>query len=322
MSAAIEIQNLTKTYEGGLFAGQEVQALKDLSLEVRSGEIFGYLGPNGSGKTTTIKLLLGLIFPTSGTIKIFGNEDIGSPRIRQRIGFLPEGAYYPDFLKGEEILQFYGRLYGLSGADLRPRIDGVRETVGMQHARKRLLREYSKGMRQRIGLAQALMNNPEMVVLDEPTDGLDPVGRREVRTLLHELRDQGTTVFLNSHLLSELGMVCDRVAILVNGMVARQGTLSELTEHTIEYRISVTGDASAVRGDIESVGATVSDGEITIAGHDSGKVNRVIDLLRSKNLQIESVEPHRFSLEDIFVETMEGTAIARETVPVARPVGE
>ncbi|MDX9975671.1 MAG: ABC transporter ATP-binding protein, partial [FCB group bacterium] len=168
MSVVIETMKLGKVYEAA-FRGQDVHALKDLDLAINSGEIYGYLGPNGSGKTTTIKLLLGLIFPTAGTMRILGRSDIGAVQVRQKIGYLPEGAYYPDFLKGEEVLRFYGQLYGLSGSLLNKRIDETLDLVGMNKARKRLIKGYSKGMRQRIGMAQSLLNDPQILILDEPT---------------------------------------------------------------------------------------------------------------------------------------------------------
>ena len=312
MSAAIEIQNLTKTYEGGLFAGQEVQALKDLSLEVRSGEIFGYLGPNGSGKTTTIKLLLGLIFPTSGTIRILGSEDIGSPRIRQRIGFLPEGAYYPDYLKGQEILQFYGKLYGLSGADLRGRIDGVMEIVGMQHARKRLLRGYSKGMRQRIGLAQALMNDPDLLILDEPTTGLDPLARTEIRDILANLRDEGKTLLISSHELMELELISNRVAILYQGEVQTMGTLDELLTDR-DTTIEVENVSPEAIEKLEGLGIRIDrapGGKVQLQISPNGSLYDAFDLCKQEKVTITSVAPRRETLEELFVRTV-GTAEKR-----------
>lgn len=239
MSAVIETNNLTKVYEGAA-RGQDVHALKDLNLAVQEREIFGYLGPNGSGKTTTIKMLLSLIFPTSGSIKILGSKDIDSPDIKRKIGYLPEGAYYPDFLKGEEILRFYGSLYGLSGKTLERRIDETLETVGMTRARKRLLRGYSKGMRQRIGLAQALLSDPQLLILDEPTTGLDPVARKEMRDLLVQLRAQGKSLLISSHELLEVELISDRVGILYEGVVQTMGTIAELLTDR-EMTVEVTG---------------------------------------------------------------------------------
>ena len=203
MSAVIETQDLTKVYKG-ISKAQDVVALDKLTMQVNEGEIFGYLGPNGSGKTTTIKLLLSLIFPNSGAMKIMGQSNITAPEVRKNVGYLPEGAYYPDFLKGEEILRFYGNLYGMKGASLKKRIDEVLEIVGMTRARKRLIRGYSKGMRQRIGLAQALLSDPSILILDEPTTGLDPVARKEIRDLLITLRDQGKSLLISSHELLEV----------------------------------------------------------------------------------------------------------------------
>lgn len=306
MSAAIETKNLTKTYEGGLFTGQEVRALKDLTFEVRSGEIFGYLGPNGSGKTTTIKMLLGLIFPTSGTIKVLGSEDIASPRIRQRIGFLPEGAYYPDFLKGEEILEFYGKLYGLRGKDLRGRIDRAMETVGMQHARKRLLRGYSKGMRQRIGLAQALMNDPDLLILDEPTTGLDPLARTEIRDILANLRDEGKTLLISSHELMELELISNRVAILYQGEVQTIGTLDELlTDRDTTINAENVSPEAIEKFEAASIKVDRSVGGRTqLSIPFGGSLYDAFDLCKQENVTIVSVSPRRETLEELFVRTV------------------
>ena len=312
---AVDLIDVRKTYR------KTVQALRGVNVQVGRGEIFGLLGPNGAGKSTLVKIMMTVVRADHVLGTILGRP-IGNRGKLARIGYLPENHRFPGYLTGAQLLDHYAALAKVPRPRRRELAPRLLERLGLSRWANMRVREYSKGMMQRLGLAQALMNDPDLLILDEPTDGVDPVGRREIRELLVEMKQSGKTVFLNSHLLSELEMVCDRVAILVGGMVARQGTLSELTEHTIEYRISFTGDASALRGDIESVGATIADGEITIAGHDSGKVNRVIDLLRSKNLQIESVEPHRFSLEDIFVETMEGTATTPEAVPVARPVGK
>ncbi|MDQ1257466.1 MAG: transporter ATP-binding protein, partial [Candidatus Hydrogenedentes bacterium] len=257
VTTVIETQHLTKVYEGALKA-QDVHALTDLNLAINTGEIFGYLGPNGSGKTTTIKMILGLIFPTSGSIEILGSRNIGAPGIRKKIGYLPEGAYYPDFLRGEEVLRFYGQLYGLGGADLDKRIDNVIETVGMTRARKRLIRGYSKGMRQRIGLAQALLNDPQILILDEPTTGLDPIARKEIRDILVRLRDEGKTLLISSHELLEVELISNRVGILFEGVMQTSGTIAELLTNR-EVTVEIANPTPQVIAKLAAAGIQAED---------------------------------------------------------------
>ncbi len=302
MSAVIETLNLNKIYEGA-FRGQDVHALKDLNLTINPGEIFGYLGPNGSGKTTTIKLLLGLIFPTSGTITIMGSRDISSAKVKRTIGYLPEGAYYPDFLRGEEILRYYGKLYGLRGADLETRIDAVIELVGMAHARKRLLRGYSKGMRQRIGLAQALISDPQILILDEPTTGLDPIARKEIRDILANLRDQGETLLISSHELLEVELISDRVGILFDGVVRTMGTIDELLTER-EMSIEVSGASEEALSRLSTKGITVEDrmGEkLKLRVPKGQSVYDTLELCKAEQLTIISIAPRRETLEELFV---------------------
>lgn len=303
MSAIIETTKLTKVYEGALFSGQEVQALKDLDLRVEAGEIFAYLGPNGSGKTTTIKLLLGLIFPTSGSMTILGRKDIGAPEVRMKIGFLPEGAYYPDFLKGEEVLRFYGQLYNLGGADLKRRIDKVLETVGMNHARKRLLRGYSKGMRQRIGLAQALLSDPEILILDEPTTGLDPLARKEMRDILAGLRDQGKTLLISSHELMEVELISNRVGILFQGELKTCGTLDELLTDR-DIAIEVENAPAEALEKVKAGGIAIEDAvqdTVMLRVPRSMGLYDALDRCKAANLTVLGVAPKRESLEELFV---------------------
>ena len=305
-SAVIETENLSKTYERRFSPSQSVHALKKVSITVGPGEIFGYLGPNGSGKTTTIKILLGLIFPSSGTVKILGSEDVGSPKIQSKIGYLPEGAYYPEFLKGEEILTFYGQLYGLSGADLKRRIDHVLEVVSMDFARKRLLRGYSKGMRQRIGLAQALLSDPDILILDEPTTGLDPVARKEIRDILASLRDQGKSLLISSHELNEVELISNRIAILYNGELKVAGTIDELlTDRDLTLEVGgVTEEArrrltaANIQAEDELKGTVVLRVPSTMSTYDA------MDFCKQADVQILSVRPRRETLEELFVRTV------------------
>jgi ABC-2 type transport system ATP-binding protein len=222
----IETRNLTKVYRD-FWGRPKVQALKALDLQVHRGEIFGLLGPNGSGKTTTIKLLLGLLFPSEGDALIF-NEPTTSVAKNERIGYLPEESYLYKFLNAEETLHFYGRLFKISSSERAKRVDRLIDMVGLNAAKHRQLREYSKGMQRRIGLAQALINNPELILLDEPTSGLDPIGTAEIKELIRELRQQGKTILLSGHLLADMQDICDRIAILHRGELKELGKVSDL----------------------------------------------------------------------------------------------
>lgn len=312
MSAIIKTQSLNKIYEGAL-RGQDVHALKDLNLEIPEGQIFGYLGPNGSGKTTTVKMLLGLIFPTSGSIEIMGSKSISSSTIKRNIGYLPEGAYYPDFLQGEEILAYYGRLYGLKGKDLKRRIDETLEMVGMQRARKRLLRGYSKGMRQRIGLAQALISDPSILILDEPTTGLDPIARKEIRDILLRLRTEGKTLLISSHELLEVEMICDRVGILFDGVMQTVGAIDELLIQR-DMLIEVDGVTENIVNEVAAYGVKLEDRIGTRSKfrmEASSSMYDVFELCKSKSLRILSVTPRRESLEELFVRVIGAAEAAR-----------
>ncbi len=302
MPIVIETRELNKIYEGAL-RGQDVHALKNLNLTVNSGEIFGYLGPNGSGKTTTIKLLLGLIFPTSGAIEILGTSDIASSKVKRNIGYLPEGAYYPDFLQGEEILRYYGRLYGLAGAELNRRIDAVLELVGMTFARKRLLRGYSKGMRQRIGLAQALISDPQILILDEPTTGLDPIARKEIRDILARLRNEGKTLLISSHELLEVELISDRVGILFDGVLQTSGTLDELLMAR-EVLIEVDGISPQAVEAVEKAGLLIEDRvhqRMKLRVPEGRSTYEALALCKDRGLTLVAVMPRRETLEELFV---------------------
>ncbi|MFW5753054.1 MAG: ABC transporter ATP-binding protein [Planctomycetota bacterium] len=231
---------LAKTYTD-FWGRARVRALHGLDLEVRAGEVYGLLGPNGSGKTTTIKLLLGLLRPTAGDAFVFG-RDPGDLAARHRLGYLPEETHLYRFLDAEQTLRFYGRLFGLQRAELDRRIDELITLVGLEGARRRRLGEYSKGMARRLGLAQALINRPDLVILDEPTSGLDPLGIVEVKELIQSLRADGTTVLLSSHLLADVEDVCDRIAILHNGVLREQGAVEELLARHDEVALRVRGD--------------------------------------------------------------------------------
>jgi len=302
VSAVIEIEKLTKIYEGAA-RGQDVHALKELDLNIEEGEIVGYLGPNGSGKTTTIKMLLGLIFPTSGSIKIFGQTDVDSPDVKRNIGYLPEGAYYPDFLKGEEVLRFYGRLYGMGGKALEKRMDEVLELVGMSHARKRLIRGYSKGMRQRIGLGQTLISDPKLMILDEPTTGLDPVARKEIRDLIVEMRSRGKTVMISSHELLEVELISDRVGILFEGELQTIGAIDDLlTDRDLVIEASGANDEIISKLSEQGISAEDRvDGRVRLRIPTDRDLYSAVELCKANALEIMNVSPRRETLEDLFV---------------------
>lgn len=247
----IEIRNLSKTYRD-FWGRPKVKALNSLSLEVKRGEIFGLLGPNGSGKTTTLKLLLGLLFPTEGQVRILGRPAHDVEK-NERIGYLPEESYLYRFLNADETLDFYGRLFKMSAAERKKRCDALIKRVGIEGARRRQLKEYSKGMTRRIGLAQALINDPELVLLDEPTSGLDPLGTRDMKDMILELREQGKTVVMSSHLLADVQDVCDRIAILYRGELKVIGSVQELLESKNETQILTNELSPAAMAEVEQV---------------------------------------------------------------------
>ena len=247
----IEIRNLTKIYRD-FWGRKKVRALNSLSLDVKRGEVFGLLGPNGSGKTTTLKMLLGLLFPTEGSIRIFGKPATDVEK-NERIGYLPEESYLYRFLNAEETLDFYGRLFRMSKQQRRAKTDELLKLVKIEHARKRQLKEYSKGMTRRIGLAQALINDPEIVFLDEPTSGLDPNGRKDVKDLIVSLKEQGKTVVMCSHLLAEIEDVCDRIAILSEGELKLLGTVDELLRSRGETQIVAPELPPEAQAEVEAV---------------------------------------------------------------------
>ncbi|MDR1269342.1 MAG: ABC transporter ATP-binding protein [Planctomycetaceae bacterium] len=247
----VETRNLTKVYRD-FWGRQKVRALKALDLEIRRGEVFGLLGPNGSGKTTTIKLLLGLLFPTSGDIFVLGKSATDVAK-NEKIGYLPEESYLYRFLNAEETLDFYGRLFNMSGAVRRQRIAQLISMVGLESARKRQLREYSKGMSRRIGLAQALINDPDLILLDEPTSGLDPIGTRNMKDLILDLKRQGKTVIMSSHLLADVQDVCDRIGILYQGELKELGRVEDLLKVSNETEFRISGLSENAKNQIVKI---------------------------------------------------------------------
>ena len=304
--SVIEITNLTKDYEVGFLRKRKVRALDGLSLSIDGGQIFGFLGANGAGKTTTLKLLMRLIFPTTGSARILGH-DIQDVRMHQRIGYLPENPYFYDYLTAREFLDYCAQIFGFPAAVRKKRAADLLARVKLDEKRwDTQLRKFSKGMLQRVGLAQSLVNDPEIVFLDEPMSGLDPVGRREVRDLIAALRDEGKTVFMCSHILSDIEVLCDRVAILKKGRLAQVGYLDELrrkTEGPNRLEVMAAGtDADALRKHLPGaeIAPTPRGLRIEIASED--EIEKVIAALRQAGGKVVSIQPVKQSLEELFLD--------------------
>jgi len=303
MNEVIATQNLTRHFSRG-----RVKALQGVSVSVASGKIFGLLGPNGAGKTTFIKILLGLQRPDTGTATLFGIP-ASDPSARKHVGYLPENHRFPEFLTGAALLDYCGRLSGMRDKQTRlQRAEILLKRVKMWEWRSTRTKKYSKGMVQRLGLAQALLHDPQLIFLDEPTDGVDPIGRKEIRDLLLELKQEGKTIFLNSHLLSEVEMICDEVAILHKGQLLRQGTVHELTTSDKRYRLHAhIGDAELLQQiRTRATTAEAQNGHLDVVVSNVQSLNDVIDLLRQHQVLIQAIMPHRQSLEDSFFQTIQG----------------
>jgi ABC-2 type transport system ATP-binding protein len=299
MSTILSIEGLRKTYSQG-FIPRRKEILKGISFAVSEGEIFGYLGPNGAGKTTTIKCVLGLIFPDAGRIELCGRPHL-DPRSKEKVGFLPENPYFYDYLTAREFLDFYGQLFGLAPEARRKRIPALLKLVDMERAADLSLRKFSRGMLQRVGLAQALINEPSLVVLDEPLGGLDPIGRKEIRDVILRLRAEGRTVVLSSHILQDIEMICDRVAILVDGRILSQGRLADLVSEKIlftEIVLSGVGEKElAALGEPLSAQA----GRTLLKVYDETRIPAVLELVRDRKGSVYSLLPRTQTLEDLFV---------------------
>jgi len=299
----IDVQELTKIYNTGMRKGGVV-ALDSVSLSVEQGEIFGLLGPNGAGKTTLFKVLLNIVRANSGSCMVSGLPP-SDPLSRQKVGYLPENHRFPDHVTGLGLLDLTGRLCGLSGSAIDERAGYLLDLMDMQKWSGVKIRKYSKGMLQRIGMAQALISDPEILLLDEPTDGVDPVGKIEIKNVLKKIRDEGKSIVINSHLLSEVEAVADRVAILQKGKVARIGTVEELTSRKSHYEIEADIGHNLIEIP-EHIGKriSISTKSMIVELADPEKVNDVIDLLRMKKVSIRAVKPMKISLEQSFFETI------------------
>lgn len=297
---AIETKNLTKYYSNG-----SVKALEDLTLQIEPGQIFGLLGPNGAGKTTLLKLLLRICFPTRGEAKIF-NKNIKDYRSHVNFGYLPENHHFPDFLNAQQILYYYGRMAEVKKSILREKIPALLKLVKLEAWGKVKIRKYSKGMLQRLGIAQALINDPELLLLDEPTDGIDPVGRREIRDLLIELRNKGKTVFLNSHLLSEVERVSDNIAILKEGKLIERGNVQDFISIKDKYQLKLQNGEKQFTQicQREKIKCQEQNGAFLVSVNDHQQLNFLIDKVRQKQINIEAIIPYKITLEDFFIEVI------------------
>lgn len=304
----LKAEGLSKIFKVG-FCGRSVTAVQRLDLEVHKGEVFGFLGPNGAGKTTTIKMLMGLIYPSSGQAWIFGRP-IGNKTAKARLGFLPESPYFYDYLTSLEFLRFYGHLFGLRGAALERRIDELLELVGMTHARHLQLRKFSKGMLQRVGIAQALINDPELVVLDEPMSGLDPIGRKEIRDLILCLKEAGKTIFFSSHILHDAELLCDRVAIILKGRLVACGRVSELVDegatHSVELVVEELSQEGLdyLRPLAERV--VVQGNQVLAVLPSRQQVCHALEVIRAAKATLVSLTPQKGSLEELFIREVKG----------------
>jgi ABC-2 type transport system ATP-binding protein len=301
--AIVETYDLSKTYRSGYLRKTSVPALVGVSLEIQAGEIFGLLGPNGAGKTTFVKILLSIVRASKGSARLLG-KPIGDVQSRTHCGYLPENHRYPAFLTALETLLFFGQLDGLSRKGLRDKAHQLLEFVGLKEWSDRKIQKFSKGMLQRLGLAQALLNDPQILFLDEPTDGVDPIGRKEMRDLFLRLKKDGVSIFLNSHLLSEVEMISDRVAIMNKGSLLKVGTLDEVRGGTTVHQIQIAGSLSEQQlqmirlapSSIQSDNSTT-----TLSVTTDADLNRAIDLLRSWGIMIKAITQQKSSLEDSFI---------------------
>ncbi len=301
--SVIETRDLRKTYG-------RLEALKGVSLRVEKGQIYGLLGQNGAGKTTLIKILLGIVQKTDGDASLLGAA-AGTPAVRRKVGYLPEDHAFPHYHTGYSLMDFYGSLYGVPAADRAKKIPETLEIVGIAGRMHSKIKTYSKGMKQRLGIAQALMHDPDLIILDEPTDGVDPMGRKEIRDLMAELKAKGHTIFLNSHLLGEVELVCDRVAILQRGELVREGTIAELTQTKGQYRIRLADGQAFPLDAVAKMGFAARPlpdnpavTEVTLT--DGQTIDPVVKAIVDRGLSLRDLQERKQSLEDVFMKTVEG----------------
>lgn len=311
MSAAIETEHLTKDFLVGFWRPRPYRALDGLTLSVEAGEVFGFLGPNGAGKSTTLKLLMQLIYPTAGHARILGRP-VGDVSVRRRVGFLAENPYFYDYLTAEEVLIYFARLFGCDRAEARARAARALDEVGIGAERRLRLRQFSKGMLQRVGIAQAIINDPEVLFLDEPMSGLDPLGRRHVRDLILRLRAQGATVFFSSHILADAEMLCSKVAILAQGRLIASERVSEMVAFELKgWELVASGVSDALQAELAGQGRAVrslTHGRYTVHLAAGERPDQVMALLAARGAQVESLTPLRDTLEDYFVQQVKAAS--------------
>jgi len=306
--AAIDILGLEKTYSVGFWRKRPKRALKSLNLSVEDGEVFGFLGPNGAGKTTTLKILMGLVYPSAGSARILGME-LNDPLMKAEIGFLPEQPYFYDYLTARELLEYYARLSGVPAKDRSRRVNEMIERVGLKDSASVQLRKFSKGMLQRVGIAQAILHDPKLVFLDEPMSGLDPIGRREVRDLMEQLKNEGKTVFFSTHILSDAEALCDRVGIIHLGELRGVGAVADLTAG-VQGRVELVWQGSTVPASLKALGECHVSGDMARIIVPEGNQDAAVDALRRERLRLVSLTPVRKSLEDYFVSQVKGAEAA------------
>ena len=315
IAPVIEARGLEKIY-GSRLGSRRVRALGGIDLAVVPGELFGLLGPNGAGKTTAVKILLGLTRPTAGEARLLGLP-ASDPESRRRVGYLPEGHRFPGYLTARQTIEIFGRMSGLSRRDAASRVPRLLERVRLSPWADVRVKKFSKGMTQRLGLASALVHDPEVLLLDEPTDGVDPVGRREIRDLLKEEAARGRAILVNSHLLSEIEQTCDRVAVLRSGQLAAQGTIAELTASGFRYRMAVTPLDDALVASLQETGAPVQrvNGHLELTARDLEHLNVLVDRVRARGSSLSELSPLRSSLEDVFVDLVRAEPAPEERKP-------
>jgi ABC-2 type transport system ATP-binding protein len=319
MTAAIQVSNLRKRFRSS-FRKPPIVALDGIDFDVQPGELFGLLGPNGAGKTTTVKILLGLTHATDGEAMLSGMA-VSKPESRRRVGYLPEGHKIPGYLTARQALSIFGRMSGMSSAAIAARIPAVLEPLHMMQWVDVRVKKYSKGMTQRLGIACALIHEPNILLLDEPTDGVDPIGRREIRDILREEARRGAAVLLNSHLLSEMELTCDRVAVLRRGKVAAFGSVEELTRTTAKYKMTASPIDEALLAQFRETGAGVErvNGHLELAVNDLEHLNALVDRLRSSGGILSELTPLRSTLEDVFVDLVKATDMQLGAQPESQP---
>jgi len=313
---AIEILDLEKSYLVGFWRKRPKLALRSLRLTIEEGEVFGFLGPNGAGKTTTLKLLMGLVFPTAGSARILGME-MDDPRVKSQIGFLPEQPYFYDHLSARELLNYYAQLSGVPPKSRAARVEQMLERVGLRDAAGLQLRKFSKGMLQRVGLAQAILHDPKLVFLDEPMSGLDPMGRREVRDLIQQLRQEGKTVFFSTHILSDAEALCDRVGVIHQGELRGVGAVAELTSER-QAKIEIIFCATKVPPGLISLGAEARvSGDMVNAVLPEEQQEAALEVLRHERLKLISLTPVRRSLEEYYIQKLRPAETQPDEIPKA-----